>query len=333
MFRYSLIIILYCTLSLPSLLAQDIHYSQFFNSPLNLSPSMTGYFNGESRYQLNYRNQWASVPVDYVSATASADYKFRNIKNDNYYAAGIMINYDMAGDLNLNLTDITATFAYSFELNETSRFSPAVAVSFAQRRFDPDDIRTGNQWDGRAYNPTIPAEDLGANSRNYFDLGAGLNYRWQKAFRNFFDVGASAFHIIKPTESFDPDVDYDAPRPMRYSIYALFNFPVANRLDILLNGMYTGQEEYRERVVNTQLKFYVGSKQSAAFYLGGGYRLDDAWYPMVAIEMGAVYGAFSYDFTISDFETVTDGRGGPEFTLRYIVARIPKGENKPCPLY
>jgi len=294
---------------------------------------MTGYFNGESRFQLNYRNQWASVPVDYVSAAASADFKFRNLKNDNYTAAGLLINYDMAGDLNLSLTEINAFLAYSFQLAPRARLSPALNVSFAQRRFEPGDVRTGNQWDGAAFNPSIPAEDLGSDNKSYFDLGAGLNYRWQKAFRSFFDLGVSAYHLIQPSETFDPEADYTAGRPIRYSAYALINLPLANRLDLLLNGVYTGQEAYREKVVNTQLKFYMGAKQSAAFYLGAGYRFDDAWYPMFAIELGPVYGAFSYDFNISDFEFVTDGRGGPEFTLRYIVAKVPKGTDKPCPKY
>lgn len=294
---------------------------------------MTGYFNGEARYHANYRNQWASVPVDYLSAAAGADFKFRNHKNSNYTAAGILINYDMAGDLNLSLTDLNLFLAYSFQLGERSRFSPAVTVSYAQRRFDPDGVRTGNQWDGRAYNPSIPAEDLGADNRSYFDAGAGINYRWQKAYRSYFDIGISAYHLVSPNETFNPEANYNAPRPQRYTVYGLFNIPLANRVDVLLNGIYTMQEAYRERVVNTQLKFYIGQKQSSAFYLGGGYRFKDAWYPMVALEVGRVYGAFSYDFNISDFETVTDGRGGPEISLRYIVAKIPRGIDKPCPLY
>ena len=315
------------------LAGQDLHFSQFFNSPLNLSPSMTGYFNGEARYHANYRNQWSSIPVDYISADVGVDFKFRNYRNSNYFAVGGLINYDMAGDLNLSLTGLNGFFAYSLELGNNSRVSPAIMVSFAQRRFDAANATSGNQWDGRAYDPNIPVENIGADTKNFLDFGAGLNYRWQSAYRSFFDLGVSAYHLLTPSESFNPDANYDSSRPMRFSVYGLFNFPVANRLDILLNAVHTRQEEFRESVGNFQLKFYLGEKQSAAFYLGGGYRLDDAWYPMVAIELGAVYGAFSYDLTISDFEEINDGRGGPEFTLRYIIARIPQGINKPCPLY
>ena len=41
--------------------AQDIHFSQFYMSPLNLNPALTGVMNCNTRFVGNYRNQWASV--------------------------------------------------------------------------------------------------------------------------------------------------------------------------------------------------------------------------------------------------------------------------------
>ena len=41
--------------------SQDIHFSQFYMSPLNLNPAMTGVMNGNIRLTGNYWNQWASV--------------------------------------------------------------------------------------------------------------------------------------------------------------------------------------------------------------------------------------------------------------------------------
>ena len=146
-------------------------------------------------------------------------------------------------------------------------------------------------------------------------------------------LGFQRIILSMPRRVFKPDADYDSARPMRLSFYALANFPVSNHLDLIINGLYAKQEAYSEKVVNAQIKFYLGRNQSAAFYVGGGYRLDDALYPMVALEVGNLYGAFSYDYTISDFDSVNDGRGGPELSLRYIIANIPKGVDKPCPLY
>lgn len=313
--------------------AQDIHYSQFFNSPLNLSPSLTGAFNGDQRYHLNYKKQWASVPVNYVSGDVGADFKFRNKKNTNFLGLGALINYDKAGDLNLSMTGLNVFASYGLTLSKSSLITPAVTISYAQRKFDNGNALTGNQWDGVAYNPNIPSENIGADNQSYFDVGAGLNYRWQTAYRKHLDLGVSAYHLIKPTDSFNPSATYDSKRPMRLSAYVMLNYPIASSLDFLLNGLYSKQEAYSEKVINGQFKIYMGNAKSAAFYIGGGYRFDDAWYPMAAIEVGRVYGSFSYDFNISDFEFVTEGKGGPEISLRYIIANIPQGINKPCPLY
>jgi len=42
--------------------AQDIHYSQFDRSPLNINPALTGLFKGDLRFIGNYRSQWNRVP-------------------------------------------------------------------------------------------------------------------------------------------------------------------------------------------------------------------------------------------------------------------------------
>jgi hypothetical protein len=45
--------------------AQDIHFTQFYAAPMNISPALTGIFAGESRLMTNFRSQWHSVPVDF----------------------------------------------------------------------------------------------------------------------------------------------------------------------------------------------------------------------------------------------------------------------------
>ncbi len=41
---------------------QDLHFSQFMNSPLNTNPANTGFMpEGDYRLGINYRDQWSSV--------------------------------------------------------------------------------------------------------------------------------------------------------------------------------------------------------------------------------------------------------------------------------
>ena len=43
--------------------AQDIHFSQYYASPLTLNPALTGLVNGAFRASFNYRNQWFNIPT------------------------------------------------------------------------------------------------------------------------------------------------------------------------------------------------------------------------------------------------------------------------------
>ena len=45
--------------------AQDIHFSQFFNVPMGLNPGCIGQFDGDYRAHGVFRQQWRSVTVPY----------------------------------------------------------------------------------------------------------------------------------------------------------------------------------------------------------------------------------------------------------------------------
>ncbi len=46
--------------------AQDIHFSEFYNTPLQLNPSYTGFFNGDYRFTAIYRDQWSTIGVPFL---------------------------------------------------------------------------------------------------------------------------------------------------------------------------------------------------------------------------------------------------------------------------
>lgn len=320
-------------LSLGSSVAQDIHYSQFFNSPLNVNPGLTGMFNGDTRVYANYRKQWQNVPVDYLSMDVAADFKLRREGKKNFIGLGGLINYDKAGDVNVGLTGLNAFAAYTYFINDNNLISPAINAVFSQRRHESSLATTSNQWDGIKFNPTLPAEFIGQDSQSYFDIGLGINYRWQKNYRTHLDLGVGGYHLISPTDRFRPSATYTSKRPLRLSFTGMLNYKITDDLDLLLNALYAKQDVYKEIVINAQGKIYLSKAKDKALYLGAGYRFGDAWYPMIALEIGNIYGSFSYDFNISDFDIATDGRGGPELSIRYILAKIPQGIYKPCLIY
>ena len=53
--------------------AQDIHFSQFFETPLLRNPALAGIFSGDLRIQAVYRNQWNSVTVPYQTTSLNGE--------------------------------------------------------------------------------------------------------------------------------------------------------------------------------------------------------------------------------------------------------------------
>ena len=92
---------------------QDIHFSQYFASPLTLNPATIGGFNGQFRFAANYRNQWYFLKSRYDGsragyATYSGSYDIRLLRKKlkyDQFGVGVMVFNDKAGDGGLsNLT-------------------------------------------------------------------------------------------------------------------------------------------------------------------------------------------------------------------------------------
>src|SRR5437868_6623101 len=97
------VVLLVCLFALSSF-AQDIHFSQYYASPLTLNPALTANINGMFRVAANYRNQWFTIPVlnsvaPYQTYQVSFDMPIlrERLGNDGFGFGG-MFYADKAGD-------------------------------------------------------------------------------------------------------------------------------------------------------------------------------------------------------------------------------------------
>ena len=111
---------------LPSFVcAQDLHFSQFFNSPLTTNPANTGFL-PEYDYRLgaNYRQQWASIPAQFKTMSIYGDAQaFRDRFESGWVGLGGAILRDVAGSGNLTSTKIYGSAAYHQMLGSTGLLS------------------------------------------------------------------------------------------------------------------------------------------------------------------------------------------------------------------
>ncbi len=328
---YSVVLMALCW----SAQAQDVHFSQFYNAPLHTSPGLTGVYDGNQRYHLNFKNQWNN-PVGYNSFDIGADFKLDkcNTKRSHLNLGGL-ISYDQAGDLMLRATGINLFASYTLGLSETLSLTPGISGGFVGRNFGWDDALFVRDASG-----AVTPENFNS-STSYFDIGAGLNLRYQTSFRNTLDIGAALAHINTPELKFDENSTADVNLQQKLNLYAMFQWPLARKLDLWLNGLYSAQDPYNEINLSAQGKIYLGDSFTKALYIGLGARLADiegdsstgleSIYPILGLQLGNFRGEFNYDFQTGKFSHAATG--GPEISLMYIISCIPPQVCKPCPIY
>ena len=79
---------------------QDLHFSQFYNSPLSTNPANTGFIpDADYRLGLLYRNQWSSImAMPYKTMSAFADAQLMRDKFDNgWLGVGAFVQSDVVG--------------------------------------------------------------------------------------------------------------------------------------------------------------------------------------------------------------------------------------------
>src|SRR3954469_24980686 len=81
-------------------IGQDIHFTQYFTSPLTLNPAMTGLVPEELRFAANYRTQWSAVSSNPYT-TGSATFDIATLKNKlpegDALGLGLVVQYDKSG--------------------------------------------------------------------------------------------------------------------------------------------------------------------------------------------------------------------------------------------
>jgi type IX secretion system PorP/SprF family membrane protein len=318
--------------------AQDLHYSQFYNSPQNINPALTGVFKGDHRFTLSMRDQWRFVPVPWFTLSGSYDRQYYFANSDKHFLGlGAFFNHDRQGDSKLNLSSLNISGSYHRILTPNHIVSGGLVLGFASRGFNSTTLTWDKQWDGEAFNGTLGSgESFGDLERiNFLESGVGFNYRYQKDSRTHVDAGISALHLIKPKQSF-----YGADSvklPQRITFSAVGNIKILNAFDIQLHALHQVQGEYDETIFGGLGKIYLSQKRGkeVQVHVGMGYRTAKSFIPTMAVQYNNVYASLSYDVDTNEFNDIlSSNKGGPEIHVRYFIVNVKDlKEVKVCPIY
>lgn len=303
--------------------AQDLHFSQFYNSPLLCNPANTGFIpDGDYRIGGAYRKQWASIPVPYKTMTVFGDVQLmRDRLYNGWLAAGFTLLKDEAGTGALQSTKAYASLAYHQLLGESSLLSAGFNAGYVNKRINTSKLTFDNQWNGKFFDITAPTgETFASNNISYLDLHAGVNYSIFPTENSYVNMGVSVQHLNRPKETFydgltDSGSKYDNRLARRYTVFANASLKPNDRVIINPQAYYSRITTASELVAGVNLQFNLSGDGGTQLLGGLYYRLKDAIIPMAGVQYKSMKITYTYDATSSSLSSFNQRRGGSELSI------------------
>ncbi|RVU25072.1 type IX secretion system membrane protein PorP/SprF [Sandaracinomonas limnophila] len=193
--------------------AQDPQLSQFYASPLLISPAFAG-INNTSKIHFIHRNQWPNLSANYQYSAISAELALP----ENNAGLGLVLSNDVQFS-NLRTTTLAGQYAYHLTVSEDQFVSFGLQAAYVNKGLDLSnliwsnqmlDVLTGNRGATIAPDPII--SNLIPN-KHYIDLGVGTMINRGNSW-----LGLSVDHLNKPDKSLFQNTGIPNFLPMKYSL-------------------------------------------------------------------------------------------------------------------
>ncbi len=282
--------------------AQDPVFSQFYLSPLQLNPGLTG-LTDDPRFSANYRNQFPGFNNAYRTYALSYDQFFPSINS----GAGLWLLSDDAGNGILKTIKAAGIFSYRLRLNKDLFLKMGTEVGLVQSTLNWDKLVFGDQID--EYLGTIspggvpfPSEETAPekNTIIYPDLGMGF-----VIYGGTLYGGVSIRHLNTPNPDFlDINPSLSPGIPMRWTLHGGGTWPIfsrsRNNFDLAISPSFIFVQQGPFQQINGGVTLDAGP-----ISFGGYYRISsgdsEAIIGSIGLRTNQLRLGYSYDATISGF--------------------------------
>ncbi len=315
-----------------NVLAQDIHFSQFYENALLRNPALIGIFSGDYKAGVNYRSQWSNVSVPYQTTLASAETRISvGQESGDCVSFGVTATYDKAGSINFNSMQVYPAINYnkSIEDAHNSYISVGFAGGYMQRSIDASKATFASQYMGGTYTESnASGENLNNTVMKGYDMGAGISLNSSLGADNNLNyyLGLSAYHIGRPKQSFSSSDAY-VRLNTKWTGSMGFKFSINESFSLTAHGNYTKQGVYSELIAGCLVgwKPSVENVPGFSFSAGAFMRYKDAIIPTVKLDYKVYSITMSYDYVTSSLRPAAQGMGGMEISL-YVRGKLPKNQ-------
>ncbi|HCQ30482.1 MAG TPA: hypothetical protein DIU39_09360 [Flavobacteriales bacterium] len=315
--------------------AQDLHFTQFYMTPVLLNPANAG-AEYDLRGLINYRSQWKSVTAPFVSTAAAFDMRLTEAsprKKKGFWAAGIYLYNDKSGDSKFTENKGSLNAAYHLYLNENMTLGAGFQAGYIQRSINMSGLQWGSQYNGLIYDANLPSMEAnnGKLTQGGLDFGSGLNWTYKKNERYstgnnqmLINAGIGFQHISKPDVSYQNYINDELFYRWIGHVTGFIGIPNSNYT--VAPGIL-----FMKQGPNTELMFgsnfiykfkesskYTGNLKGGSFGLGAFFRNKDAIALTALLEIANYTIGFSYDYNTSKLSDYSNGNGGFEISFRYV---------------
>jgi len=317
--------------------AQDENFSNYRFAALAQNPAESGRIETDMQMSLLYRTQWNSV---FEGGFRSGYFGLEDqlfCPGDNFFAYGIAVAFEQAGDSDFRRVNGSVAFAYHHQISRSIYLAAGGELGLLSYSLDAGDLRFDEQFDGIGFDPSLPNfESFAGASTIEADAAIGALLYERKG---NWSVGFSIDHLNAPTISLLEEESFNVA--LGSTIYGNYRFTLpSNALNVHLMYKNFG-------LVNNKQGFLLGglnylfpelSSRNARFPryfdLDVSVRLAGSETTSVLGDAVIVTGRYafegwqvgvSYDWNISPLKTATGGFGALEAYLA-----IPIVKDKAC---
>ena len=337
---YSVLLLALCAVSL---YAQDIHFSQYYASPLTLNPALTGMVNGVFRASFDYRNQWFNIPTlntiaPYQTYQASFDIPLlRDRLGNDGFGIGGMFYTDKAGDGALTTFSGMVSIAYHKSVDRfgKGRISLGMQAGVVSEQVNINHLVFENQLDNFGFNTNLSnGESYSGKAIIYPDVNIGA--MWSHAAREKFHYyfGFAMDHLSKPHLSFldkgDNRLDY------RFNMHGGAEIFLNRDNTLTLDPTFLFMLQSNALQYNFGLALNYWVNDDVAIFGGPWYRINDAVILNAGVEFYNTRVGVSYDINNSALRTATQAQGALELSVVYVFKKEKPGRiqyTNYCPLF
>ena len=317
-----------------SSLAQDYKFSQFYNSPLNLNPALTGKINSLYRFVANYRLQYQPIqsPSPYNTLSASADFGLlRDILRGDIFGVGLVFTNDRQTSIHSNTCMVSLAYHKSLGKNQNHFLSAGVQVGFTQRSVDLNHLSFEKQFTGTGFDLSLPNLENFSDNK-YFKPNLNIGLFWSSNFNKMLGAyaGFSMFNVLKPKDTFFKS---DNERAYRMNTHAGLMIDINRFVLISPNGMFMIQAKAMQWIAGTSAAFNLSGKKepyrtavSVGVWIDGGAKNTavagdkslNAIITSVGVSFSGIQIGLSYDATLKkDLSKAVKSFGSLEASIIY----------------